>query len=86
MAELESQLAAAKKNSRNSSKPPSSDITRPSAGDSRAGSGRKKSGRKNAKLADSRDMSGTSGLLFRRTTLMRPSNITFRNVLIVVMR
>ena len=49
MAELESQLAAAKKNSRNSSKPPSSDITRPSAGDSRAGSGRKKSGRKKRK-------------------------------------
>ena len=47
LAELEAELAAAQKNSRNSSKPPSSDITRPSGGRSGAGSGRTKSdGRK----------------------------------------
>jgi transposase len=42
IAELEAQLAAAKKNSRNSSKPPSSDITKPPADPTRSGSRRKK--------------------------------------------
>lgn len=42
IAELEGQLAAAQKNSRNSSKPPSSDITKPPADPTRSGSRRKK--------------------------------------------
>lgn len=49
LAELEAQLAAAKKNSRNSSKPPSSDITSPPADKSPVQSGKGKPGRQKRK-------------------------------------